>query len=143
MPLSSAGLCDAEMTTPSAPPQSRVSVATPGVVITPARPTSMPTDWNPAASALSMSGPEARVSRPMMTRPRPGPLRADGGLQVAEGLRDRRLEAFGILAERDARGAGDLDDLVGREEAVAGAVADAVGAENFAHEGEHRIENRD
>jgi hypothetical protein len=70
-------------------------------------------------------------------------LAAGRGLQVAEGLGDRGLEARGVLAEHDARRAGDLDYFVGRKEAVAGAIADAVRTEDVTHRGAARIENRE
>src|SRR5207245_175922 len=67
MPLYSGGLCDAEMTTPRSSPSS----ATAGVGTTPASTAEPPADATPRANASSSASPEARVSRPMKTRPRP------------------------------------------------------------------------
>src|SRR3954468_463506 len=66
-PLYSGGLCEAEMTAP----RSRPSSATAGVGRTPASTALPPAEAIPSAKASSSSGPLARVSRPMKTRPRP------------------------------------------------------------------------
>ena len=66
-PLYSGGLCDAVITAP----RSSASSATPDVGSTPPRTAEPPADAMPRASACSSSTPEARVSRPTKTRPRP------------------------------------------------------------------------
>ncbi len=53
MPLSSKGLCEAEITTPRSARIERVSMATAGVGIGPTRTTSIPMEMNPAVSAGS------------------------------------------------------------------------------------------
>ena len=68
MPLSSNGLCDAEMTTPAVKSLDRVRYATPGVGMTPALTTSAPHARAPCASSRSSHTPDSRVSRPMSTR---------------------------------------------------------------------------
>ena len=68
MPLSCAGLCDAEIITPATAPCMRVKYATPGVGMTPSCITSIPTESNPAIKACSNNWPEIRVSRPTNTR---------------------------------------------------------------------------
>src|SRR5215472_13416999 len=52
-------------------PRSRPRSATAGVGRTPARTALPPAEATPRANASSSSGPLARVSRPMKTRPRP------------------------------------------------------------------------
>ena len=54
MPLSSYGLCEAEIMTPISARIERVSMATAGVGIGPSRSTSMPTDVKPACRADSI-----------------------------------------------------------------------------------------
>ena len=54
MPLSSNGLCEAEIMTPRSARIERVSIATAGVGIGPSRSTSMPTEVKPACSADSI-----------------------------------------------------------------------------------------
>ena len=53
MPLSSAGLCDAEMTTPASARMLCVMNAMPGVGSTPVRQATPPIDVTPASKALS------------------------------------------------------------------------------------------
>ncbi len=67
MPLSSYGLCDAEMTTPTSNPCWRVSTATAGVGMTPTERTSPPIALTPRARARSIQNPDSRVSRPTST----------------------------------------------------------------------------
>src|SRR5205085_8809867 len=71
MPLSSGGLCEAEITTPEVAARSTVRKATAGVVCTPARSASPPAAQMPETSAFSRSSPEARVSRPTTKVGRP------------------------------------------------------------------------
>ena len=54
MPLSSYGLCEAEIMTPRSARIERVSMATAGVGIGPSSSTSMPTEVKPATSAVSI-----------------------------------------------------------------------------------------
>ena len=54
MPLSSNGLCEAEIITPRSARIERVSIATAGVGTGPSRSTSMPTEVKPATSAVSI-----------------------------------------------------------------------------------------
>ena len=54
MPLSSNGLCEAEIITPRSARIERVSIATPGVGIGPVSSTSIPTEVKPAVSAFSI-----------------------------------------------------------------------------------------
>ena len=54
MPLSSYGLCEAEIITPRSARIERVSMATAGVGIGPSSSTSMPTEVKPATSAYSI-----------------------------------------------------------------------------------------
>ena len=68
MPLSSNGLCEAEIMTPRSARIERVSIATAGVGIGPSWSTSMPTEVKPAISAVSIMYPESRVSLPITTR---------------------------------------------------------------------------
>ena len=65
MPLSSNGLCEAEMTAPRSYPAVRVKYATAGVGTTPAVATSAPSLAAPWASSASIQSPDSRVSRPM------------------------------------------------------------------------------
>ena len=76
MPLSSYGLCDAEITAPAAACSSRVSTATPGVGSTPSNNTSQPAEVMPAANAASSISPEIRVSLPISTSGRAAACRA-------------------------------------------------------------------
>src|SRR5215470_11561624 len=64
MPLSSNGLCDAEITIPRSYPADRVRYATPGVGTTPALVTCAPSPAAPCASSASIQAPDSRVSRP-------------------------------------------------------------------------------
>ena len=54
MPLSSCGLCDAEIMTPRSQRIDRVSMAIPGVGIGPVSSTLRPTERKPAVSAFSI-----------------------------------------------------------------------------------------
>jgi hypothetical protein len=54
IPLSSNGLCEAEIMTPRSARIERVSMPTAGVGIGPVSSTSMPTEVNPATSAVSI-----------------------------------------------------------------------------------------
>ena len=54
MPLSSNGLCDAEIITPRSARIEGVSMATAGVGMGPSSITSMPTEVNPATRAVSI-----------------------------------------------------------------------------------------
>ena len=54
MPLSSKGLCEAEIITPRSARTERVSMPTAGVGIGPSWITSMPTEVKPAVSAVSI-----------------------------------------------------------------------------------------
>ena len=54
MPLSSKGLCEAEIMTPRSARMERVSIPTAGVGIGPVSSTSMPTEVKPATSAVSI-----------------------------------------------------------------------------------------
>ena len=54
MPLSSYGLCDAEITTPKSARIERVSIATAGVGMGPNSKTSIPTAVKPDVSAVSI-----------------------------------------------------------------------------------------
>src|SRR5690606_30469461 len=71
MPLSGAGLCDAESMTPRSAPSAEVRYATAGVGSTPSRRTSTPDDARPATTAASRNSPEARESRPTTATGRP------------------------------------------------------------------------
>ena len=64
MPLSSAGLCEAEMTTPALAPRSVVMKATAGVGTTPARTALAPAARIPSTRARCSGSPDALVSRP-------------------------------------------------------------------------------
>src|SRR4051812_23350369 len=64
MPLSSNGLCDAEITTPRSYGPVRVKYAIAGVGTTPALVTSPPWLTTPCASDASIQAPDSRVSRP-------------------------------------------------------------------------------
>src|SRR5579872_121878 len=68
IPLSSNGLCDAEITMPAAAPFASTICATAGVGTTSTLITSTPIDANPAAIAASSMSPDSRVSRPIMTQ---------------------------------------------------------------------------
>ena len=54
MPLSSNGLCEADIITPMSQRSELVSIATAGVGIGPSSSTSMPTEVKPATSAFSI-----------------------------------------------------------------------------------------
>jgi len=54
MPLSSKGLCEAEIITPRSARMERVSIPTAGVGIGPVSNTSIPTEVKPATSAVSI-----------------------------------------------------------------------------------------
>src|SRR5215218_5741658 len=71
IPLSSGGLCEAEMAAPASPGRSAVTKATAGVGTTPRRWTIPPAEATPAARAPWSMGPEARVSRPTTRRVAP------------------------------------------------------------------------
>ncbi len=64
MPLSSYGLCEAEMTTPASYVPVRVRNATAGVGTTPTLVTDAPSPQAPCASSASIQSPDSRVSRP-------------------------------------------------------------------------------
>ena len=64
MPLSSIGLCDAEIITPAAASMLAVIAATAGVGTIPSSTTLRPVDAIPATIAPSSIGPDKRVSRP-------------------------------------------------------------------------------
>ena len=64
MPLSSNGLCDAEITRPASKPIARVTYAIAGVGMTPAVVISAPAECTPRASSRSIQSPDSRVSRP-------------------------------------------------------------------------------
>ena len=66
MPLSSNGLCEAEITAPALACSLLVKYETAGVGITPKRCASPPAEQMPAARAASSIVPLKRVSRPMM-----------------------------------------------------------------------------
>ena len=66
MPLSSKGLCEAEITTPALAFTSGVRNDTAGVGITPKRCALPPAEQIPAAKAASSIVPDKRVSRPIM-----------------------------------------------------------------------------
>ena len=68
MPLSSYGLCDAEITTPASALRLRVRNAIPGVGTGPTSSTSMPMEQSPEVSALSIMYPESLVSLPITMR---------------------------------------------------------------------------
>src|SRR3954452_10409038 len=63
MPLSGAGLCDAEIMTPKSAPMSLIRNAAAGVGMTPASSTSTPELASPAATAAVRNSPETRGSR--------------------------------------------------------------------------------
>src|SRR5665647_314054 len=63
MPLSGAGLCEAEIITPKSAPMSAIRNAAAGVGMTPASSTSTPELARPAATAAAMNSPEIRGSR--------------------------------------------------------------------------------
>ncbi len=67
MPLSSNGLCDAEITMPASYPE-RVRYAMAGVGTTPALVTTAPSPEAPCASSASIHPPDSRVSRPTSSR---------------------------------------------------------------------------
>src|SRR5690606_23987140 len=90
MPLSSAGLCEAEIMTPKSARTSLIRKAAAGVGTTPASSTSTPELESPAATAAEMNSPEMRGSRartatgrrpdalrPSATRPCPRTTAAD------------------------------------------------------------------
>src|SRR5438270_4164479 len=66
-PLSSYGLCDAEIEMPASASEVRQRYATPGVGMTPMNVAFPPPAAMPAERARAMSGPDWRVSMPMMT----------------------------------------------------------------------------
>ena len=68
MPLSSNGLCDAEMTMPASKPSALVRYATAGVGMTPAVVTRAAAEPAPRASSRSIQAPDSRVSRPTSSR---------------------------------------------------------------------------
>src|SRR5688500_7514393 len=68
MPLSSYGLCDAEITIPASNPSVRARYATAGVGTTPALTTVAPSLVSPRASSSSIHDPDSRVSRPITNR---------------------------------------------------------------------------
>ena len=63
MPLSGAGLCDAETMTPKSASMSAIRNAAAGVGMTPASSTSTPELASPAATAAARNSPETRGSR--------------------------------------------------------------------------------
>ncbi len=63
MPLSGAGLCDAEIMTPKSAPMSPTRKAAAGVGMTPASSTSMPELASPADTAAVRNSPDTRGSR--------------------------------------------------------------------------------
>ena len=68
MPLSSNGLCDAEMTTPAVYPMRGVRYAIAGVGMMPAPVNDPPWLAMPNASSRSIQAPDSRVSRPERKR---------------------------------------------------------------------------
>ena len=93
IPLSGAGLCDAETMTPKSASMSAIRKAAAGVGITPASSTSMPELASPAATAAEMNSPETRGSRARTaTRPpaggAPSRRRGDPGRAPSRGLRE-------------------------------------------------------
>src|SRR5262249_55500244 len=68
IPLSSNGLCEAEITTPASKPAVRVRYATAGVGTTPVLTTTAPSPEAPCASSASIQTPDSRVSRPTSNR---------------------------------------------------------------------------
>ena len=68
MPLSSKGLCDAEITIPASKPLAAVMYAIAGVGMTSAVVIVAPSDPAPRASSRSIHVPDSRVSRPMTNR---------------------------------------------------------------------------
>src|SRR5947209_4531396 len=68
MPLSSNGLCEAEITMPRSYAAERVRYATAGVGTTPALVTRAPSLAAPCASSDSIHPPDSRVSRPTRIR---------------------------------------------------------------------------
>ena len=70
IPLSGAGLCDAEIITPKSAPMSATRNAAAGVGMTPASYTSTPEAASPAATAAAMNSPEIRGSRATTARGR-------------------------------------------------------------------------
>ena len=77
MPLSSYGLCDAEITMPASNPRALVRYATAGVGMTPAVVTFAPAEPAPRASSRSIQPPDSRVSRPTSRRTPPACLDKD------------------------------------------------------------------
>ncbi|OPZ59093.1 MAG: hypothetical protein BWY88_00844 [Synergistetes bacterium ADurb.Bin520] len=75
MPLYSAGLWEALITTPPEAPTLPMAKLTPGVGNTPTVRASAPADMSPAIVAASNMSPERRVSRPTTTRGRDTPRR--------------------------------------------------------------------
>src|SRR5688572_24956475 len=71
MPLSSNGLCDAEITMPASKSISRATYATAGVGMTPPLVRCPPAEPIPRASSRSIHSPDSRVSRPTMNRTSP------------------------------------------------------------------------
>ena len=74
MPLSSNGLCDAEITTPALYPMRGVKYAIAGVGMMPAPVNDASSLLMPNASSRSIHAPDSRVSRPDKKRGRPSPL---------------------------------------------------------------------
>src|ERR1700756_3992181 len=77
MPLSSHGLCEAEITTPASKPCAPARNATAGVGTTPALSTHAPVQRKPAAIVAAIHGLDSRVSRPRMTLGSPVFLRRE------------------------------------------------------------------
>ncbi len=110
IPLSSTGLCEAEIITPAAASIAAAIAATAGVGTMPSCTTLRPVEAIPATIAPSSIGPDKRVSRPTTI----GPVER--------------------LIARDHRGAGapDRERELRRQVGVRHA-AHAVGSEVFAH----------
>ncbi len=125
MPLSSAGLCEAEMTTPRAQAQRRVR-------------------QDAGAQDVDSGGAEAFDEGLLDGGPGGAGVAADedlagaegigsGRAEGAEGLGEGRGEEGGVAPEERPGGGGQGGDAVGGEGAASGAVADAVGAEDLSH----------
>ena len=102
IPLSAAGLCDADTITPKSALMSAMRNAAAGVGMTPASSTSTPELARPADTAAAMNSPDTRVSRattatgrrPEARRPsaiRPLPKHDCSRLSEAEGELDRQV----------------------------------------------------
>ncbi len=90
MPLSGAGLCDADSITPRSASSACVRCATAGVGRTPRRSTSTPELARPATTAASRNSPEARGSRPTTASGR-WPLKAPRSPSTRAAATDRSM----------------------------------------------------